>query len=166
LPGARFANGAETAAYGYLFNYLSNVHKALTMSAGRDAGLSEKDALALSLAVKDADFVVGSQPPENAHWHSICAAGDSSSVCATKTGDFLMKSWNSKSLTGFAQFLHAVQDGFATGHQGKVWEGGIPDRQHIEGDLYPAGDKARQIIEQSSSMIRSYKSFCPQCFPT
>jgi filamentous hemagglutinin len=160
-------NVAATAATNAVENnFLSNAHKLFTLNAAKSAGLSQKDAIALANAVKNADFVTGSQDPKNAHWHSMCSAGDSTDACETKQSEFLMEKWNSKSIDGFAQFLHAVQDSSASGHQNKVWPGGLPSREHIEGDMYPAGDRARQIENQTSSLVKAYKEFCPQCFPT
>ena len=169
IGGGKFANEAVTAAFGYLFNYLSHVHKDLTMRAAREAGLSARDALDLGVAVKNADFVDGTQDPQNAHQHAMCTDSDAV-ACRAAFDKFLTEQWNSKTLTGFARFLHAWQDQYARGHGFRIWEGGnaigLPDRAHIQGDLYPAPDLARRIINESAVLIRAYRSVCPECFRT
>lgn len=119
------------------------------------------------MAVKNADFVGGTQERQNAYQHAMCADSNAA-ACRSAYEKFLADQWNSKTLSGLASFLHAWQDQYAGGHGFRVWDGGnaigLPDRAHIQGDLYPSPDLARRIINESAVFIRAYRSFCPECF--
>ena len=139
------------------------------MRAAREAGLSTRDALDLGVEVKNADFVDGTQDPKNAHQPAMCADSNAA-ACKAAFDKFLTEQWNSKTQAGFARFLHAWQDQYAGGYGFRIWDGGnligLPDRAHVQGDLYPGPDLARRIINESAVLIRAYRSVCPECFKT
>lgn len=117
--------------------------------------------------MKNADFIDGTQRPENAFQHAMCADANAA-ACKVAFDTFLAEQWNSKSVGGLARFLHAWQDQYAGGHAFRIWGGGnlfgLPDEAHILGDSYPAPDLARRIVNESATFVRGYRAMCPECF--
>lgn len=175
ITGGKFANGARTAAYGYLFNYLAHVHKDLTYRASRMAGLNPLASDLLSGATVMVDFQgprfggdlgieFSAQDVEHSHMHAMCAGSSSAALCDLKITDYRERMWNMKSMAGLAGLLHLYQDSFAPGHANQQPYNGSIGWDHIKGDMSPPPALANQIIQGSAEIIKNYMSYW-QCGP-
>lgn len=173
--GGSFADGAQTAAFAYLFNFLAHVHKDLTYRASRMAGLSPLASDFLSGATVMVDFQgprfggdlgieFAAQDAEYSHMHAMCAGGSSPALCDLRIADYRERMWNMKSVAGLAGLLHLYQDSFALGHVDLQPYNGSVDWAHIRGDMSPPPALAGQIIRGSAEIIKNYMNYC-QCGP-
>lgn len=173
--GGSFADGAQTAAFAYLFNFLAHVHKDLTYRAARMAGLNLLTSDLLSGATVIVDFQgpkfggdlgieFTAQDVEHSHMHAMCAGGSSAALCDLNIADYRERMWNMKSMAGLAGLLHLYQDSFAAGHANLQPYNGSVDWAHIKGDMSPTPVLTNQIIRGSAEIIKNYMNYC-QCGP-
>jgi RHS repeat-associated protein len=168
ITGGKFVDGAQTAAFGYLFNYLPHVHKILTMESARAAGLGLQESDLLSAMAVTVDWQDGSQSVPKAYVHSMCSAGTSSTQCDLQMADYREKLWNMKSGPAAAALIHHIQDSYAPMHQGGQVYSGLPvfsleALQHAWSDRMPDPATRKIVIQHGTDVIRAYNLNCNGC---
>lgn len=175
LAGGSFKDGAITAAYGYLYNWLSHIHRNLTYQAAINAGLTKEQANTLATLVVNVDkegsrtgpmpWDYASQAADHAEMHAMC--GVSHESCEVRFSRYLAKQWNSNTLDGLAHYLHALQDSFPSGHANlRLYQPGLlpVGPAHIWGDLHITPATQAMIRDASAATIQAYRTQCPSCF--
>jgi len=167
--GGKFANGAITAAYGYLFNYLSHVHRSPTLEAMAGSDIKWQQQTDLANAVSDVDWLPGASNGDRAYMHGMCQVVQSASVCQSRIQEYQDSLWEQKSLQGLAGLLHLLQDSYAPGHIGRQeWDGSyandIPGTlKHLWGDGMPPQVTRDMIVDDSRQLIMGYDQYCGGC---
>lgn len=167
--GGSFAQGAQSAAFAYLFNYLAHVHRNISMHAGARSGLTYNQLDQLGGLVVEVDALPGSQSPEAAYMHGMCEAGMGATQCGLATFDYRERMWNAKSVEGLAGLMHLDQDSFAPKHAGgQSYSGfGLSNLGEAIGhgwsDRSPSSDVRMNLIERSRVLINNYDAFCAGC---
>jgi hypothetical protein len=169
LGGGKFANGATTAAMGYIFNFLPHVHLALSFEAGNKSGIlnyAQMEALSnLTVAV---DTLPDSQDPGRASWHGMCDASQSVESCGRQMIRYVDQQWEAKSPEALARLLHMDEDGYAPMHRGGQsydgFSGGAGQAiSHGLSDRAPPVEVQSKIILREAILIRDYNTNCGGC---
>lgn len=168
LNGGTFANGAATAAFGYLFNFLAHVHKGLTYDALKNGMADEraKNIAALASGVDWSPSWSVSQDPTNAVWHGLCSGGDGAALCDLKRTDYLNAQWEKRSIDGFVRLAHAIQDFEAPLHGGRPYGGFTTATEamiHGMSDLRPPPDVWDRLVARTRQLYVDYNRQCNGC---
>lgn len=111
-----------------------------------------------------ADWLPGSQAPENSAWHAMRDGTDSRVTpqsARREFNDFVDQQWKRCACSGLARALHAVQDSYARGHAGfQPWSGGLPKPSHVYHDAYPSKGEYDGAVDASAGLIRKYNRKC------
>lgn len=130
---------------------------------------ARSDCSSLPQDVALADWLPGSQAPENSHWHAMGDGTNPNETAETarrKYEDFVDQQWKSCTCGGLARALHAVQDSFAGGHAGfQLWGGGVPSPSHVRQDFYPPESARNGAVNATSDLIRKYNQNCQSSCP-
>ncbi len=145
--------------------FTSSTHNVITRAAMALAPISCER---LPQEVALADWLPGSQAPENSPWHAM---RDGTNPRATPEsarrdfGDFVAQQWKLCSCGGLARALHALQDSYARGHAGfQPWSGGLPQPSHAFHDAWPSTGERTGAVHASAGLIRKYNATCrSQC---
>jgi hypothetical protein len=168
ITGGKFATGAQTAAFGYLFNWLMTVHISISNDALRtEVPKDQLSSYALDVALVDKRPTWDiSQDPSNAVWHGMCTGGDSAATCDVKKTDYLTAQWEAKSRQGFARLAHAIQDFEAPMHGGKSYYGFTTASEaaiHFMSDLRPPPAEYERLVQRTRQLFRDYNAYCNGC---
>jgi RHS repeat-associated protein len=135
-------------------------HVDITWKAANSAGC-QKIATPLGYLVGNVDFEPGSQNPENAYQHAMCAPEQDVREGTAHTEDYIESQMKTCTLKGLARALHAAEDKYAGGHQGcQIWPGGRPTWRHIFQDAFPGSAASAAEIE-ARRLIQRFKETCP-----
>jgi uncharacterized protein RhaS with RHS repeats len=108
-----------------------------------------------------ADFVAGSQDPDNSFMHAMRGPGQSTRDAVEQWGAFIDRSLSKCSAEGLGFALHAAQDFYAKGHSGfQVWDGHIT-LSHIWNDLYPGSEELDLAGRRSDDIVKDFQRRCP-----
>jgi RHS repeat-associated protein len=164
--GGKFANGAVTAAFGYLFNFSAWAHNAMTRQAALRAGFSSQVADKLAEGVVDVDHEPHSQDPEYSYKHNMRAPNQTMEQFFEQTKAYVQEQWNLKSMQGLQHLLHWDQDGYAGGHAGgQIWYGkNEPTGTFVWHMLQDVGTfKFDSVVDHSAKLIIQYNNNCGGC---
>jgi RHS repeat-associated protein len=145
--------------------FTSSTHNEITRAAMSLASIS---CPTLPQDVALADWLPGSQAPENSAWHAM-RDGTNPRATPESAGkdfnDFVEQQWKQCTCAGLARALHAVQDSYARGHGGfQPWSGGLPKPSHVYHDAYPSRSERTGAVNASAGLIRKYNTNCQnQC---
>jgi RHS repeat-associated protein len=145
--------------------FTSSTHNEITRAAMELAWVS---CATLPQDVAGADWLPGSQAPENSAWHAM-RDGTNPAATTTSAGkafkDFVDQQWKLCTCAGLARALHALQDSYARGHAGfQPWSGGLPTPAHAYHDAYPSRNERAGAVGASADLIRKYRAKCQnQC---
>ena len=168
--GGKFADGAVTGAFGYLFNFAAHVHYYMTEAAAQTAGLTSDEAKDLAQRVVGVDALPGSQEPENSFMHAMRAPGQTDDSLYYATGEYNAKLWEMGSIDGLAGLLHEQQDGMAGGHVGgQTWYGTFDETlfHPLTGLFHLIQDQGtfnwKADVSGSAQLITNYNKSCGGC---
>ena len=137
----------------------------MSRRGGIQAGLSPGAAAGLGRDVAGVDTLPGSQDPENAHMHGMCAPGMTRQQCQNRFLDYINDQISSCTQQGLARALHAAQDFYAGGHRnfreyGGLLSIGIP---HVYQDANPTIEEVDGVTGVTQSLIQRYNEECSSC---
>ena len=135
--------------------FTSSTHNEITREA-MAFGAASCPTLPQDVAM--ADWLPGSQAPENAAWHAMRDGTNPSvdtEVAQNNFNDFVDQQWKTCTCAGLARALHAVQDSYARGHKGfQPWSGGLPSMSHVYHDAYPSRGERSSTINASVDLMK------------
>lgn len=145
--------------------YVPFWHGEFTAIGATKAGWNVKQARELAEQVKDVDSegqYPGTQDPENAYMHAMCAPGHTSSQCQKDFLSHIEKSIRSCNRKGLAQAIHAVQDFYAAGHRNFHSYHGLfrLPPSHLYGDEFPTLGEYQGVPLATENIIRRFESEC------
>ncbi|SEL82216.1 RHS repeat-associated core domain-containing protein [Variovorax sp. YR750] len=142
--------------------FLGPWHTYFISTAMQQMGYSERVVWRAAGFSTGADWTDGSQSPDNSHGHAMCARGWSTDECKKRYEDFIDQQLASCTMQGLGRALHAAQDAAARRHKNwQIWGGGIPSREHINGDANPTDAEQADAIARSKEIIRCLQASCP-----
>ncbi|SDN35727.1 Ig-like domain repeat protein [Polaromonas sp. JS666] len=117
----------------------------------------------LAKATAMADFLPGSQDPENSYWHAMRDGTGTQTAEQAKVlfDEYIERQMSSCTIQGLARAAHAVQDSFAAGHRHfQPWAGGLPTPSHLRGDVLPSEATLNKAVAATKALILRYKQTC------
>jgi len=144
--------------------YVQGWHNLFTLQGATQADLTPQQAQELAEAVVNVDsssHYPGTQSPESAYMHAMCAPGKSRSQCQREFLEHIDRSLSSCTQSGLAQAIHAYQDFYASGHGLAEYNGftHLPP-SHVYGDLYPSAEEVRGVPIVTENLIRRFQNQC------
>jgi RHS repeat-associated protein len=127
-------------------------------AVGGDSNLVE-----LAKATAMADFLPGSQDPENSYWHAMRDGTGTQTAEQAKVlfDQYIERQMSNCTIQGLARATHALQDSFAAGHKNfQPWAGGLPTPSHLRGDVLPSPTTLNKAVVASKALILRYKQIC------
>jgi len=142
--------------------YLPFWHRTFTQMGAGLAGLTSTQGKDLGKSVENVDFLPGSQDPENAHMHAMCAPGMSERACQNKYLNYINEQIATCTQEGLAKAIHAAQDSYAAGHRGFPTYRGFSSLppSHIYGDAFPTPSEVKGVPIITQNIIERFNELC------
>jgi len=143
--------------------YLPFWHRQFTLTGAAKAGLDAQAAQSLAdkvVLVDSNDYVPGSQDPENAAIHAMCAPEEVN--CQKAFADYINEQMSSCDTKSLAKAIHAYQDFYAGGHRGfrKYYGFSRLPPSHVYHDAFPSAEEAVGVPIVTQNIIQQHQAFC------
>jgi len=145
--------------------YLPFWHRTFTEIGAAKAGLDREAIKELAQKVVDVDkdsYIPGTQDPENAHMHAMCAPDTNRADCQKAYLDYIKEQMGSCTQKGLARSIHAAQDFYASGHRNyKKYYGfyRLPP-SHVYGDAFPSEGEVTGVPFVTQNIIEQFQERC------
>jgi uncharacterized protein RhaS with RHS repeats len=137
---------------------LSPWHGLLTTTAMLASGYGPHTAAFVAGYNMGQDFRPGSLNVENAYRHAMAEPDQSPTDAARATNRFIAEQLATGSHLGLAEALHTTEDKYSRSHAGyQEWHGGLPEVDHILGDLWPGFGNLWKAFKDDLATIERFK---------